>query len=149
MEENTPGDLSNVLYHQYHKKFDDELTLLKEKLSLNEVESPNLEIAVSKSLKTAQNLNQAWVTSSYESKQLLQRLVFPDGILYNTKLNGVRTLRVNTIFAEIEPLVKVLTENKNGDLVKNRQKFSQVPRTDQRSNFLSYDLRAILEIKCS
>lgn len=45
---------------------------------------------------------------------------------------------------EIEPLVKVLSENKNGDSSLNRQKFSQVPGADQRSNFLNSALKSLL-----
>lgn len=83
----------------------------------------NLEKAVDKSLKIAQNISSAWLLATYEEKQQLQKLVFPDGMLYNKQKKQVRTPRINSLFAAIEPLVKVSIQNKNGDPVTNRQKF--------------------------
>lgn len=123
------GEIPKKLYEKYLKKFTGELETLKENLRANDIEGSNLERAVEKCLEIAQNLSQSWISASYEVKQQLQRLVFPEGVLYNKKIHSVRTPRVNSLFAEIEPLAKVLAENKNGDSEMNRQKLSQVPRT--------------------
>ena len=61
----------------------------------------NLEKAVQKVLKIAENLHQSWVSADYLSKQKLQYLVFPDGIMYDKVNNRVLTSRINTIFHEI------------------------------------------------
>jgi hypothetical protein len=43
--------------------------------------------------------------------------VFPAGILYNKENGAVRTERVNSLFAAIQPLQRVLAEKKKGNLV--------------------------------
>jgi site-specific DNA recombinase len=70
------------------------------------------EIAAEKCLIIAQNISSAWLSGSFDNKQRLQSLIFPQGILYN-KINAtVRTLRVNSLFAEIEPLKRVLDKKR-------------------------------------
>ena len=56
-------------------------------------------------------------------------LGIPDEILYDKEDNRVRTIRVNTIFDEIEPLARVTEQNKKGNSKKNCLKSSSVPRT--------------------
>jgi hypothetical protein len=38
-------------------------------------------------------------------------MLYPQGILYNKQDGVVRTLKVNSLFVEIEPLVRLLEEN--------------------------------------
>jgi len=65
------------------------------------INSSNLEKVVQTCLSIAQNLSQSWVSAEYDKKQRIQRMVFPDGILYNKQNGVVRTPKVNFIFNEI------------------------------------------------
>ena len=128
MEEKFLNDtISKELYDKYTVKYNDEINQLKADLGKCEINGSNLELAVEKCLTIAQNVSSTWVTASFENKQRLQQLVFPDGILYNKKKEAVRTSRVNSLFASIPLLVKVIAENKNGDSMKNRQMSLKVP----------------------
>jgi hypothetical protein len=86
-------------------------------------------LAIEKGVKLAEKLSQLWVSADFGSKQKLQYLVFPEGLLYNKKKGAYRTGKVNSLFAEILPLVRVLAENKNGNLKKDCQKSGSVPGT--------------------
>jgi len=123
------GEIKEELYEKFRKKYHDEIEVLSKELNNCDFESSNLETAVEKCLLIAQNISAAWLSASYEDKQQLQKLVFPDGILYNKKKGEVRTPRINSMFAAIEPLVRVSGVNKNGDPCRNRQKYSPVPGT--------------------
>lgn len=49
-----------------------------------------------------------------DSKLKLQKTLFPDGINISKQNKRVRTNRVNSIFALIQAIAKLLKENKNG-----------------------------------
>jgi hypothetical protein len=52
------------------------------------------------------------IRSGLDIKQYLQRLIFPEGIVYNKEIDIVRTTRVNSFFEPIPQLVSFLNENK-------------------------------------
>ena len=81
--------------------------------------SSNLEKAVEKGLDIIQNISEVWCSSDYSMKQVLQYLVFPEGILYNKKNDTVRTNKINILFSEIPYLAMVLDENKKDNLLQD------------------------------
>ena len=91
--------------------------------------SSNIEKVVQNSLAISQNISQAWSSAEYQHKQRLQKMVFPEGIMYNKQNGVVRTSKVNLIFNEIPLLVSLCAEKEKGDSVTNRLKSNYVPRT--------------------
>ena len=91
--------------------------------------SSNIEKVVQNCLAISQNISQAWISADYEKKQRLQKMVFPEGIMYNKQNGVVRTSKVNLIFNEIPLLVSLCAKKEKGDSVKNRLKSNYVPRT--------------------
>ncbi|MCW3073174.1 MAG: hypothetical protein JWP69_243 [Flaviaesturariibacter sp.] len=114
------GEIKEALYQKYDAKYSAKLDQIKGEIAKSGFESSNLEMAVEKMLSLAQNLSVLWASSSFVEKQRLQSLVFPEGILYNSKIRAVRTTCVNELFACIPPLIRDTGEKKKGDLVKNR-----------------------------
>ena len=114
IEEEIPLDL----YKKYNEKYNLEENELRQEIGVHLEISSNLEIAIKKGLKIAQNISQLWVSSDFDNKTKLQKLVFPEGIAYDRQKNEFRTFRVNTIFALISDLASVSAENKNGQSVK-------------------------------
>ncbi len=98
-------------------------------LAKTDINSSNLENAVEKCLGIAQNISRAWVTAGFDNKRVLQNLIFPEGIMYNKEKGVVRTERVNSLFASIPLLQRVLAEKKKGNLVGDYLNSSLVPRT--------------------
>ena len=121
--------IDEVLYQKHADKVKEELADLNRDLSTKGIDGSNLETAVEKCLAIAQNLSQTWVSAGYENKQRLQKIVFPEGILYNKQKGVVRTPRVNSLFAAIPYLIKDSAKKAKGDSTKNRLQYSQVPRT--------------------
>jgi site-specific DNA recombinase len=68
--------------------------------------SSNLEIAIKKGLKIAQNIVQVWVSSHFDNKTKIQKLVFPEGIAYDRQKNEFRTFRVKIIFSLIADVAR-------------------------------------------
>jgi site-specific DNA recombinase len=77
-----------------------------------------LENAIKKGIKIAQNIVQAFVSSDYDNKTKLQKLIFPYGIAYDRQKNEFRTPRVNTIFELIAGLTSV-SSKKNRSTVES------------------------------
>jgi len=56
-------------------------------------------------------------------------MLFPEGLLYSKKNDGVRTPRMNSLFQAIPLLSQVSEESKNGRFIKNGQKSHWVVST--------------------
>ncbi len=53
-----------------------------------------------------------WLSSDIDRKEKLQKLMFPDGIVYDKKNGVFRTDRVNSVFELIASLTSDIDENK-------------------------------------
>lgn len=123
------GEITKDLFEKYSQKIKQELAEINTQITSYSFGSSNLKTAVEKTMVIAENISQLWVSASYEDKQHLQKLIFPEGAVYSKPKHEVRTGRVNNLFASIPMLASVSAENKKGDSIKNRQKFSSVLRT--------------------
>ena len=106
------------LYKKYNEKYNLEEQALKQEMGNYLEISSNLEIAVKKGLKIAQNIGQVWVSSDFDNKTKIQKLVFPEGIAYDRQKNEFRTFRVNTIFSLIADVARVSEQKKIGQPLK-------------------------------
>ena len=138
--------INENIYQKHSEKIRTEIAALSKETDMSQIDGSNLELAVSKCLIIAQNFSQAWVSAEYEQKQRLQKLVFPDGILYNKQKGIVRTPRVNSLFEAIPLLAGDSSKNKKADPSKNRLQFNKVPKTGLLSMIL-YVLRGGLLTK--
>jgi len=118
--------ISEDIYQKHSEKIRTEIAALSKETDMSQIEGSNLKLAVSKCLTIAQNLSQAWLSAEYEKKQRLQKLVFPDGILYSKQKGVVRTPRVNSLFEAIPLLAGDSSKNKKADSSKNRLQFNKV-----------------------
>ena len=106
------------LYKKYNEKYNIEEQELKQQVGNYLEISSNLENAIKKGLKIAQNIGQLWVSSDFDNKTKLQKLVFPEGIAYDRQKNKFRTFRVNTIFSLIADVARVSEAKKIGQPLK-------------------------------
>lgn len=123
------GALGKNWYEKYTLKYGDEISKIRQEMAGSSFDRSNFNLTIEKGVRIAEKLSQLWLSSDFSSKQKLQYLVFPQGILYNKEKGAYRTGKVNSLFAEIPPLVRVLEENKNGNLKKDCQKSNSVPGT--------------------
>ena len=66
--------------------------------------------------KLASNLSPIWDLGNYYQKQLFQNVLFPQGLVYDSKIDDYRTPVVNDVIGCIAHLSRGLRENKNGTL---------------------------------
>lgn len=113
------GEIPKVLYDKYSTRYKDEIRLLITELDKSSITSSNFENAVEKCLEIAQNISAAWVSAGFENKQRLQKLVYPEGMVYNKQEGVVRTFKINSLFNEIAPLARVVADMKKGNSLQN------------------------------
>jgi site-specific DNA recombinase len=123
------GNLKKELYEKYKAKYESEITEMRQNLEKNSFDSSNLDKIVKKGITIAENVSQLWLSSDFSSKQKLQYLLFPEGILYNKEMDTVRTEKINSLFEEIPQLKQLLVSNKKGNLRKDCLEPDSVPRT--------------------
>lgn len=128
------GEITSVMYEKFAAKYHEEILEIEEELREKAFDSSNLEKVVEKGLSIAQNIATMWASSTFDEKQKLQTLVFPEGITYSKENDRVRTERVNALFALIEPLKQVVGEKKKGNPLKDCLQSHSVPRTGFEQN---------------
>ena len=114
-------EIDRDMFQKFISKYKAEKQELEQKLDDRALNSSNLEKIISKGLKIAGNLSELWASSDFADKRQLQKLVFPEGILYNKSEDRVQTPRVNSLFLPIPMLTRVSGDNKNGFLNKESQ----------------------------
>jgi len=85
-------------FERVSKSYDDqEPRLNRRKLELPS-ELSNPEAFMDFSLNMCRNLNGLWLSSDFQHKVLLQKLVFPDRITINRETSELRTPTVNKVY---------------------------------------------------
>jgi site-specific DNA recombinase len=75
----------------------------------------------------AANLAPVWESWDYYDKQNFQNILFPSGLLYDTKIEHYRTTKVNSVFVYLAQLSRDLKENKNRTSQNDIEKSGSVP----------------------
>jgi DNA invertase Pin-like site-specific DNA recombinase len=126
-------------YQKFMEKFVETRTKILQSAEACNTSSSNIyehfEYAVNLSAKLAT----VWTSSDVNTKEKLQKMVFPDGIVYDRKNGEFRTEKVNEVFRLIARLNSVSGENKTGQTNNEVDLSSEVGltlfRTNKRSPF--------------
>lgn len=86
---------------QYHRN--NQLEISRQLSKSGEMIS-NPESAIEKALRISSELATMWTSSNVGNKEKLQKLVFPEGIIYDKKIGVFRTQRINSVFELIARL---------------------------------------------
>lgn len=97
-ERHALGKIDDEVYKKYRTKYLDELTHLQSEILKIREHSSNHERYVEAFFQIAQNPHEIWARLTYEDKQILQYILFPDGMVYDKKNDAVLTPRVNEVF---------------------------------------------------
>ena len=108
-------DLTKEMYQKFTTKIKTEQQEMRLQLANMGNRVSNLEECVENAIKLGSKLATVWDLSDYKGKQELQFLLFPEGIFYNRKTEGCRTLEVNPIFAHLSSLSSVSGGHKKRD----------------------------------
>ena len=110
------AELTLALFSKHTLKLKQERLDLEKSLIMNQKRVSNLEQCVNIIMDYIVNLPSSWALMAYKDKQLLQFLLFPEGIRYSKKNNECRTTKINSVFSYISGLVQDLAEIKMGDI---------------------------------
>ncbi len=107
------GDIDREMYMKYKGEFDLEVIKIKDDISNCSFQLSNIEKGIDKAIEYALNLPVLWESGNLEEKKRIQRMVFPEGIIYDFQNDYYRTERVNQLFGVIPVLA--------GELAKKRK----------------------------
>ena len=121
-----------MVFLDIYEEFAAEMKLRKDKLleqleKLNQTLSNPLEL-IHFTCKLAANLAPVWSSGDYYQKQTFQNVVFPQGLVYDAKMEHYRTPVVNSVIVYMANASKNLRENKNRTSLKSIEKSGSVPR---------------------
>jgi len=114
------GEIERELYLKYKRQFDEEINAIYEEIENSQFKLSNLEKATDNAIEDALKLPLLWESGDLEEKRRIQKIVFPDGIIYDHQKHHYRTNRVNTLFSAIPLLQEGLRGKKNGTDSKNK-----------------------------
>jgi site-specific DNA recombinase len=110
----TTDSIDTNIYNKFLEKYTTEMALINQEISSSAANSSNIEMYAKKSLEFACKLPSVWTSSDTKRKEALQKLVFPDGIEYDTEKNTVLTKKISPLFQWIVDRTDVLGENEGG-----------------------------------
>lgn len=92
------GEITKDLYEKFISKLKGEAVEISEKLAEVDFQLSNLEEYINLSLQIASNFSLLWGSDDFGVKSELQNIFFPEGILYDRKIEDYRTENVNGAF---------------------------------------------------
>lgn len=107
-------EIDKVLYTKYKGQFECELNEIQEEIENSGFNLSNLDLAIENALEDALNLPSLWVSGDLKEKRRIQRMLFPEGILYNHDKHEYRTTKINSLFIAISVAAGSVAANKNG-----------------------------------
>ncbi|MES2398099.1 MAG: recombinase family protein [Bacteroidota bacterium] len=131
------------VYKRLKVRFWDEINAITGELSKVDLKLSNLDNFVNYTVKLSSKLNVMWGLGSFELKQGLQNLIFPDGVTYNFQNNTYRTCRSNSVFASIAVQARVLEQKETGIYTCYGKNSGQVELSYELSNLKHADILAI------
>lgn len=139
----TTGNITPELFLKvssgHHQKIQD----IEAELKKYGKDTSNFEKHLDSTLELACNLLKMWQISNFEGKVRLQKLVFPDGLEYQTEKHALRTISVNPIFLEIASYSMNLSAESGEEKYSESEKLRQLYLRFSSSNFLWGHLEAI------
>ncbi len=114
------GEMGKETFEKFYFRLKGEYATIAKELERSGTGISNPSEAIAKALRLSLNLAPTWASSDVAAKEKLQKLVFPEGIIYDRKTEAFRTLRVNSVFAYIASGTRVIALNENGQSRKKK-----------------------------
>lgn len=108
------GEMSREIFDKFYNRLSAEQLEVQRQMGKTGEDISNPAEVIDKAIGLASKLATAWTSGGYKEKEALQKLVFPEGIVYDRENRRFRTKRVNSIFALIASLAGDPAKNKKG-----------------------------------
>ena len=115
---NALGDVPSNVYHELKRELLQEIHGYEEQIGQSSVEISNLDERIKDCVSLTQNISKIWVSSDYDNKVTLQKLVFPAGLSIDPKNRQYRTKKINSVFSYIADYKRDSEEQKKDPPVK-------------------------------
>lgn len=101
-------------FSRFGEKFKAGKAVILEELGKTGIQVSNPEKYIDEIIGYSLNLAETWASASYQEKQKIQNLVFPEGIAYDKKNDKCRTSKINWTFLWIARQQQDLADKKTG-----------------------------------
>jgi site-specific DNA recombinase len=108
------AEMSRETFEKFYFRYKAEHTEIAKQLNGSESGLSNLGETIKKAVELSVKLAPMWASSDFKDKERLQKLVFPEGIIYDREKGHYRTERINRIFSLAASLAKVSGEKEKG-----------------------------------
>ena len=92
------SDIDKDTYQEFKNEWEDKISRIKCQLNDSPTKISNQDFFIENSLDVVQNISDYWVSGDIETKRRIQRLVFPEGLVMDTKKRVYLTNNTNCIF---------------------------------------------------
>lgn len=137
------GRISPEIYKKHSGSHRDKIRSIENELKILVQDSSNLSSFMDTALHNVQNLVKMWQNLDYNGQVRLQKLVYPDGFLYDPEKHTVRTISVNPIFSAITLISQILQSKPLIEEIQQSAKLHLVYLMFASSNFLWENLKEI------
>ena len=101
-------------FEKFYTRYNKERDEIKEVLEKLTPQISNLKKSIEEGITFSTKLATVWTSSLVSKKEKLQKLIFPEGIIYSKKTEAFRTEKVNTFFSLVARAARDSEENKKG-----------------------------------
>jgi site-specific DNA recombinase len=123
------GKINLEVYEEFANEMEQQKRSLLESLQKLEQNLSNPIELINFTCQIASKLAIVWESGDYYDKQNFQNVLFPSGLLYDTKIEHYRTPKVNSIFGHIAELSRGLEQKKSRTSHFFNEKSGSVPGT--------------------
>ena len=107
------GNITTEVYEETISVLKDKKVAIENELEKSKENLSNLEKFIDFTLRISCKLDSLWMNSNFNIQQKFQKLIFPEGIIYNKEMNSYRTKKVNSVFTFISYISTLYKNNKN------------------------------------
>ncbi len=101
------GEIDKEVYDEFKAEFEAKINKIGESLSKSSFKLSNIEKTIRKAIEIALDLPKMWASDDIDSKKRIQKMMFPEGLVYDFKKGEYRTSRVNIFFQRISAVTRV------------------------------------------
>ena len=107
-------EMNRETFDKFHTKLTAERAEIQRQLTKIGTSISNPQETIRRAVGLSLKLAPSWASSDVSNKEHLQKLVFPEGIIYDRENEAFRTGRVNTFFACMAGVARVPAKNEKG-----------------------------------
>lgn len=115
-EKHAIGEINRDVFEKFSGKYRIQMEKINEELEKSHKKVSNPKKLIDFAVKISSNIKTVWVNANYTQKLNFQKMVFPEGILFDKEKGEYLTERINWVFASIDRISSNLEKKKNGIL---------------------------------